>query len=93
MDAVIIFSCLFLPTFWLNLMSAGRDQLLFQERVPTKLTLTVVAVILAVVVLLALGMSLSWALALALPGPLGSRLGQWAASGGPTVLRFRLLGR
>lgn len=93
MDFLVVFGCLFLPVFWLNLMSTGRDQILFEVHTHTRLPLVAAGVILAVVVLLWMGMTLDWALALALPGPMGSRLGHWAASGGPTILRFRLLGR
>lgn len=96
MDAWIIFVALLLPTFVLNMLSAGRDQLLFQTRPAVRHSVVALLVLAAVVVLLWLGMSLAWALALALPGAIGSALGRWVGSGDWLVLRFRierLLGR
>jgi uncharacterized membrane protein YdjX (TVP38/TMEM64 family) len=90
MDALIIFACIFIPTFVLNLLSAGRDQLLFQTRAKASRWFTAAAIVAASAVLLVIGLPPSWVLALVLPGPLASILGDWAGSGNWIVLRHRL---
>ena len=91
MDQLVIFLGLLVATFALNLLAAGRDQILFQER-PRLLrrSLVVGFSVVAVVFLVRLGMSLSWALALVVPGPVGAFLGDWLGHGGWIVLRHRL---
>jgi hypothetical protein len=90
MDALIIATCIFVPLFVLNLLAAGRDQLLFQTRPKASRWFTATAMLATTAVLLRLGMPLSWALALVLPGPLASVLGDWIGSGNWVVLRHRL---
>jgi hypothetical protein len=96
MDPVIIFACIFVPTFVLNLLGAGRDQILFETRSRTSRWLVLLMMALAVGALLFVGLPLAWAFALVLPGPLASALGDWIGSGNWIVLRHRigrLLGR
>ncbi len=90
MDPVIVFACIFVPTFVLNLLSAGRDQILFQTRKKASRWLTAAVMVVAAGVLVALGLPWMWALALVLPGPLASVLGDWIGSGDWIVLRYRL---
>jgi hypothetical protein len=90
MDALIIFACIFIPTFVLNVLSAGRDQLLFQTRAKASRWFTAAAIVAAIAVLLVIGLPPSWALALVLPGPLASVLGDWVGSGDWIVLRHRV---
>jgi hypothetical protein len=90
MDPVIVFACIFVPTFVLNLLSAGRDQILFQTRKKASRWLTATAIVVAAGVLVALGLPWMWALAVVLPGPLASVLGDWIGSGDWIVLRYRL---
>lgn len=92
MDRVVIFLGLLISTFSLNLLAAGRDQILFEVR-PRLLrrSLVITFCVLTVLVLIGLGMSLSWALALIVPGPLGAFLGDWLGHGGWIVLRHRLV--
>jgi hypothetical protein len=90
MDALVIFACIFTATFVLNMLSAGRDQLLFLERDRARRWVTVVLVVSALFALMMLGMPLKWALALVLAGPTGSALGRWVGSGDWIVLSHRL---
>ncbi|MGB7982339.1 MAG: hypothetical protein WCF36_16280 [Candidatus Nanopelagicales bacterium] len=92
MDALIIFVCIFAPTFVLNLLSAGRDQLMFQTRPRGSRWFTGLAMAAATAILLAIGMPLAWVLALVLPGPLASVLGEWVGSGDWIVTKYRVLG-
>lgn len=89
-DALIVFLAIFAPTFVLNLLSAGRDQMLFETHPRAGRWPTLVAMLLALGLLLSLGLPWPWALALVLPGPLGSGLGDWVGSGNWLVLRHRL---
>lgn len=96
MDPLIVFACIFAPTFILNVLSAGRDQLLFQTRKRAGRTYAATAMVIATGVLILVGLPWTWAVALVLPGPLGSVLGDWVGSGEWVVLRHRigrLLGR
>jgi hypothetical protein len=93
MDALIIFCCLLIPTFFLNFLASGRDQLLFETHPGTPRLVVAGLVALGFLGLTWLGFSTSWALALVLPGPIGAFLGNWAGSGGWIILRFRLFGR
>jgi len=90
MDPVIVFACIFIPTFILNVLSAGRDQLLFQTRRKTSRLLAAAAMVVAIGVLVLAGLAWMWALALVLPGPLASVLGDWVGSGDWIVLRHRI---
>ena len=90
MDALIIFTCLFLPLFVLSALSAGRDQLLFQQRVKASRWYTATAMIAGLAALLALGLPLPWAAALVAAGPSASILGEWVGSGDWIVLEHRL---
>lgn len=93
MDELVIFTCLFLPTLALNYLTSSRDIMLFQTR-PRMRRAGVLALMAAGMVALTwIGFSLSWAAALVLPGPAGAALGDWLATGGWIVLRYRLLGR
>jgi hypothetical protein len=90
MEPLIIFACIFAPTFVLNLLSAGRDQILFETRPKTRRWVVLVFMSAGMIALLAAGLSLPWALALVLPGPLASGLGDWIGSGNWIVTRHRL---
>ncbi len=90
MDPLIVFACIFAPTFILNVLSAGRDQLLFQSRKRASRALAATAMLVATGVLVLVGLPLAWALALVLPGPLASVLGDWVGSGDWIVLRHRI---
>jgi multisubunit Na+/H+ antiporter MnhB subunit len=90
MDPVIVFACIFAPTFVLNMLSAGRDQLLFQTRKRASRLGAAGAMVAATMVLVIVGLPWTWALALVLPGPLGSVLGDWVGSGNWIVLRHRI---
>ena len=81
MDPLIVFTCIFLPTFVLNLLSAGRDVMLFETRPTTRRWVVLLFMAAAVIALRLLGLPLPWILALVLPGPLGSALGHWVGSG------------
>ena len=96
MDPLIIFVCIFAPTFTMSLLSAGRDQILFETREKSRRSVVLLMMAAALIALLALGLPPAWALALVLPGPLGSGIGDWVGSGQWIVLRHRierLLGR
>jgi hypothetical protein len=96
MDPVIIFACIFVPTFVLNLLGAGRDQILFETRPKTRRWVVLLIMAIAMVALLLVGLPPTWAIALVLPGPLASALGNWIGGGYWIVLRHRigrLLGR
>lgn len=90
MAALIIFTCLFLPLFVLSVLSAGRDQLLFQHRVKAGRWFTATAMTAGLAGLLVLGLPLSWAVALVAAGPSASILGEWLGSGDWIVLEHRL---
>jgi hypothetical protein len=90
MDSLIIFTCIFVPTFVLNLLSAGRDELLFQERKKPNRWLVLLLMALGIMVLRLVGLPLPLALALVLPGPMASELGHWIGSGDWIVARHRL---
>jgi hypothetical protein len=90
MDPLIIFACIFVPTFVLNVLSAGRDQILFQTRKKASRWVTATAMVAAAGVLVAVGLPWTWTLALVLPGPLASVLGDWIGSGDWIVLGHRL---
>jgi hypothetical protein len=90
MDPLIVFTCIFLPTFVLNLLSAGRDAMLFETRPTTRRWVVLLLMAAAVIVLRILGLPLSWTLALVLPGPLASALGHWVGSGDWIAARHRL---
>jgi hypothetical protein len=96
MDPLIVFVCIFVPTFVLNLLSAGRDQILFETRPRTRRWVVLLLMAAAMMALLAVGLPLPWALALVLPGPLASGLGDWIGSGNWIATRHhlgRLFGR
>ncbi len=90
MDPLIVFLCLFLPTFGFTLLGAQRDQMLFETRPTTSRWLVAPLLAVCSVVLAGVGMPLAWVAALILPGPLGSRLGDWVGGGGWIVLRYRI---
>jgi hypothetical protein len=90
MDPLIIFACIFVPMFGLNLLSAGRDLILFETRPPTRRWPLILGMVAAVMALSALGLSLPMSLALVLPGPLASGLGHWIGSGDWIATRHRL---
>lgn len=90
MDALIVFACIFVPTFVLNLLSAGRDQILFETRPRTQRWLVLLFMAAGVLALRAVGMPLPLTLALVLPGPLASGLGDWIGSGNWIATRHRL---
>jgi hypothetical protein len=90
MDPAIIFTCIFVPTFVLNLLSAGRDQILFETRPRTRRWVVVLLMAAGVLALRLVGLPLPWALALVLPGPLASALGDWIGGGSWIVARHRL---
>jgi hypothetical protein len=90
MDPVIIFACIFVPTFALNMLGAGRDEILFETKPKTSRWLVLLFMALAVTALLVVGLPLAWAVALVLPGPLASALGDWVGSGDWIVLRHRI---
>jgi hypothetical protein len=90
MDPLIVFTCIFVPTFVLNLLSAGRDQILFETRPRTRRWVVVLFIVAGVIALLSVGLSLPWALALVLPGPVASGLGDWIGSGEWIATRHRL---
>ena len=90
MDTLLVFACIFGSIFVLSMLSAGRDQLLFQERRRTRMALKSAGVLAAVLLLVIVGLPLQWALALALSGPLGSFLGTWVGSGDWMVLRHHV---
>jgi hypothetical protein len=90
MDPLIVFACIFVPTFVLNLLSAGRDEILFQERQRPNRWVVLLLMALGVVVLRLVGLPLPWALALVLPGPMASELGDWVGSGDWIVTRHRI---
>jgi hypothetical protein len=90
MDALIVFTCIFIPTFVLNLLSAGRDQLLFQTRPKARRRVVLLLMVAAVIALRSVGLPLAWILALVLPGPLASGLGDWVGSGNWIATRSRV---
>ncbi len=90
MEPLILFACLFLPTFALSMLSASRDQMLFQTRPALHLGVVTLLTLTGAAVLHVFGLSWSWALALTTSGLLGSRLGDWFGRGGWIILRFRL---
>ncbi len=53
MDPLIVFVCIFLPTFVLNLLSAGRDQILFETRPKTRRWVVLLLMAAAMMALLA----------------------------------------
>lgn len=95
MDALLVFVCLFTPLAILEMLSAGRDVLLFQPRPHRRWSLTLLAMAAGLLVMLSIGMPLSLALALVLAGPAAAVTGQWIGSGDWIVLQHRLrhLGR
>lgn len=90
MDGLIVFVCLFVPTFLLNYLGAGRAELLAEARKGAHPLVVIAASFAAVILVHILGFSWGWALALVTPGPLGSLLGEWFGQGGGIVARFRL---
>jgi hypothetical protein len=90
MDPLIIYACIFVPTFVLNLLSAGRDELLFEQRPRTSRWLVVLLMAAGVLALRAVGLQLVWAFALVLPGPMASALGTWIGGGDWIVARHRI---
>lgn len=90
MDPLIVFACIFVPTFILNVLSAGRDQLLFQTRKEIRRLYSGIAMVVATGVLVLVGLPWAWALALVLPGPLASVLGDWVGSGDWIVVKHRI---
>ncbi len=90
MDPLIVFACIFVPTFVLNLLSAGRDQLMFETRPKARRWVVLLLMAAAVIVLSAVGLPLPWILALVLPGPLASGLGDWVGSGNWIAAQYRL---
>jgi hypothetical protein len=90
MDPLIIFACIFVPTFVLNLFGAGRDEILFETRPKTRKWVVLLFMALAMVALLVVGLPLTWAVALVLPGPLASALGDRIGSGDWIVLHHRI---
>ncbi len=92
MDALIIFGCIFAPTFVGSMLAAGRDQILFETRPRSRRWVVAGFMAVAALLLLAIGLPFAWVLALVLPGPLGSGLGDWVGSGEWIVARYKLLG-
>lgn len=90
MDALIIFACVFTPTFIGAYLMAGRDELLFEHRPRGRRWVTLVSMAVALAVLVALGLSPAWAVALVVAGPLGTFLGSWLGSGEWIVTQARL---
>ena len=90
MDAIVIFSCLFLAVFLVNLLSASREQLLFERHPGMRVSSAIALVSCSVVGMVALGLPLSWALAMALAGPAGSWLGTWVGHDGLLVALYRV---
>ena len=92
MDALIIFGCIFAPTFVGSMLSAGRDQILFETRPRTRRWVVAALMAVAALLLLAIGLPFAWVLALVLPGPLGSGLGDWVGSGEWIVAKYKVQG-
>ena len=98
MDPLIISACLFLPTFVIRpVLSAGRDQILFQTRPQARRSVVGLVMVASVAALLALGFPPSWAVGADPPGGvrvIPRRLDRPSASW--IILRYRferLLGR
>ncbi|MGV1004131.1 MAG: hypothetical protein ACOYEV_05035 [Candidatus Nanopelagicales bacterium] len=89
MDAVVVFACLFVPTFLLNYLGAGRAEMLMEGRSRTHPAVVAAACFAAVVLVHLLGFSWSWAVVLVIPGPLGAVLGESLGHGGGVIARFR----
>jgi hypothetical protein len=87
MEPIVVFAALFVPTFVLRYLSAGRDQLTSVVRPRMHAGLLGALTVAALLTLHGIGIDWAWAVALSTSAVLGSRLGDWLGDDGALAIR------